>query len=454
MDTQHYLTALRRSWWLVVAGVLVGILLGWGLSRLVTPVYTATSELFISLAQGNNAGELANGGTYTQNQMASYAEVVTAPITLDPVIASLDLRVSATTLASSIAVAIPKETTILQVAASDLSAERAARIANAVAASAGSAIVDLSPRTSAGVRNVTYRVITPAPIPPSPSSPKVLLNTALGLLAGLLASLCFVLLRARFDNRIRHKSDLVDAVDTAVLGSIINTSARGHASSLVLLETPLSAAAEKYRQLRADLQFVAVDRPCAVFVVTSSIPQEGKSTVLANLALALAEAGSRVLVIDADLRRPTIADVFGLEGAAGLSTVLSSRAQLGDVLQHWGDTRLDILTAGTVPPNPSELLIAQPMSDLIEKVVADYDVILIDSPPALSIADAAILAQRADGALVIADATKIRRPQLQHTIASLRSSGAVVLGTVLNRIEDDGSGAAYYHQHETDSEPS
>jgi capsular exopolysaccharide synthesis family protein len=211
-----------------------------------------------------------------------------------------------------------------------------------------------------------------------------------------------------------------------------------------MVDRPQSPAAESYRQLRADLSFVAVDGSHAVFVVTSALPREGKSTLVCNLALAMAEAGVRALVIDADLRRPAIASYFGLEGAAGLTTVLSGRATFTDLVQTWGDSTLDILTAGVLPPNPSELLSARAMATLVEDVADIYDVVLIDSPPALSIADAAILGRLGDGALVVADAAQVRRPQLQQTIQSLQTAGVPVLGAVLNRVPSDKSSDVYY----------
>jgi capsular exopolysaccharide synthesis family protein len=446
METRHYSIALRRWWWIVAVSALVGTSLGWGLSHLVKPSYTATSQVFISLAQGNTAGELANGASYNQQQMASYAELATAPVVLDPVISSLSLPTTSTLLAKAVTVTIPQGTTILQIAVTDPSSVGSAKIANAIAEEVGVAIVDVSPRTTSGAKNVLIRTIAPATPPTSPSAPKTALNTLLGLVGGVLVGLAIVFLRARYDNRIRSRADLVAATDAPVLASVVAGSAKRKSQVRAMLDSPVSAAAESYRQLRADLQFVGVDQQHAIFVVTSALPREGKSTVVCNLALAIAEAGVPVLVIDSDLRRPSVATFFGLEGDAGLTTVLSGRATFADVVQRWGGTTLDVLASGAVPPNPSELLSSQAMVKLVESVGRAYDVVLIDSPPTLTIADAVIVARIADGALVVVDATQARRPHVQQAVGSLRSSGVEVLGTVLNRVRPDRTGDAYYQQ--------
>lgn len=449
METRHYATALRRWWWIVALAALAGMTLGWSLSQLVQPSYTASSQVFVALAQGNTANELANGASYNQQQMASYAQLATAPVVLEPVIDSLGLTVTPVALAKSISVSTPEGTSILEIDVTDASPSGAARIANELATQVGTAIVDVSPRTSTGAKNVIVRTIDPASPPASPSAPKVGLNTLLGLVGGVLLGLAIVLLRAQLDNRIRTRDDLAAAANAPMLASIIAAGGKRQSHPRTMLEAPASVAAESYRQLRADLQFVGVDQEHAVFVVTSALPGEGKSTVASNLALALAEAGVRVLIIDADLRRPSVATFFGIEGAAGLTTVLTGRVAFTDVVQHWPGTSLDILTAGAEPPNPSELLSSQAMNSLVATVGGVYDVVLIDSPPTLGIADAAIVSRASDGAILVVSAAKTRRPQVQAAVSALRGSGATVLGMVLNRARPDRNAGGYYHQSRT-----
>jgi capsular exopolysaccharide synthesis family protein len=259
------------------------------------------------------------------------------------------------------------------------------------------------------------------------------LNTALGGFIGLLVALLFVLLRATFNTRVGHQTDVARLTGVPRLGTIVKR--RGSSPALIMLTSSAGSEAEAYRKLRTDLQFVAVDRTSLALVVTSSVANEGKSTITCNLALAMIESGVRVLLIDADLRKPSVAKLLSLEGAAGLTTVLAGKASFDDVVQRWGDTDLDILTSGVIPPNPSELLSSQGMEALLTRMRKRYDVVLIDTPPSLAVADPAILARLVDGALVIADTSKARVPQLRRTVQMLGMAGASVLGIVLNRVK-------------------
>ncbi|WP_418607348.1 tyrosine-protein kinase family protein [Georgenia sp. SUBG003] len=179
------------------------------------------------------------------------------------------------------------------------------------------------------------------------------------------------------------------------------------------------------------------DRPGSI-VVTSSVPGEGKSTTAINLAVALADSGARVVLVDADLRRPSIADYMGLEGRVGLTTVLIGRAEVADVVQPWRDTSLDVLPSGQIPPNPSELLGSRAMATLLGTLTQSYDMVLIDSPPLLPVTDAAVLSKLAGGALVVAGADRIHKAQLRESLDNLENVDARVLGIVLNKVEQKG----------------
>jgi succinoglycan biosynthesis transport protein ExoP len=169
-------------------------------------------------------------------------------------------------------------------------------------------------------------------------------------------------------------------------------------------------------------------------VISSSIPGEGKSTIAINLAMSLADSGSRVILVDADLRRPSIAEYLGIEGGVGLTTVLIGRAEVEDVVQPLGKTALDLLPAGQIPPNPSELLGSMAMADLLEQLSGSYDMVLLDSPPLLPVTDAVVLSNLAGGALVVVGADRIHRPQLQQSLESLETAGAHLFGIVINKI--------------------
>ena len=179
-------------------------------------------------------------------------------------------------------------------------------------------------------------------------------------------------------------------------------------------------------------------------MVSSSVPAEGKTTAAINLAVSLADAGAKVLLIDADLRRPSVSEYLGLEGRVGLTTVLIGKARVEDVVQKWADTTLDVLPAGQVPPNPSELLGSPAMNALLKATTNSYDMVLIDSPPVLPVTDAAVLGRQVDGALIVAGMDRIHRPQLRDSLESLETAGCTVLGLVINKIARREVGAYVY----------
>jgi capsular exopolysaccharide synthesis family protein len=186
--------------------------------------------------------------------------------------------------------------------------------------------------------------------------------------------------------------------------------------------------------LRTNLQFIDIGSRSKSIVISSSIPGEGKSTIAINLAVSLADAGARVILVDADLRRPSVAEYLGIEGGVGLTTVLIGRAEVGDVVQPLGRTSLDLLPAGQIPPNPSELLGSTAMADLLEQLSTSYDMVLLDSPPLLPVTDAVVLSNLAGGALVVVGVDRIHRPQLQQSLESLETAGAHLFGVVMNKI--------------------
>ncbi|MDQ1576677.1 MAG: tyrosine-protein kinase [Microbacteriaceae bacterium] len=442
MSPHPYLVAFRRYWYIVVVATLVGGLGGWGLSQIATPSYTATASLYFSLNFGGSANDLNQGATYTQSQMLSFAQLAESPLVLAPVIENLNLDLTPQQLADSVTVSTPQNTVVLDVAASHTDAREAALISNAIAASLSRNVELIAPKGATGASTVSVRVIQPAVVPTDQSSPNVRLNIIAGLLLGLIVGALIVVLREVLDTRVHSAGIATSLTGAPLLGSIERE--RKKSKGVVMVNNPLSNVAESYRQLRSNLAYVAIESETLGVVITSSIPGEGKSIIATNLALALSEGDQRVLLIDADLRRPTIARYTGLEGEVGLTTVLVGRARYEDVVQSWGSTGLHVLPSGAVPPNPSELLSSRVMSDLVTRLKAKYDVVVIDTPPMTAVADAAILARLVDGALIVADRTRVHRPQLVQTTDSLAKSGVRVLGVVFNRIAPNKDQPLYY----------
>ena len=182
--------------------------------------------------------------------------------------------------------------------------------------------------------------------------------------------------------------------------------------------------------------------------MTSPLPGEGKSTTIVNLAITLASAGTRVLLIEADLRRPRVADLLGLERTIGLTSVLTSRVSARQAVQPWGDGALDVIASGPLPPNPSELLSSCHMSALLADLRGQYDIILIDSPPLLPVTDAAAIAPETDGAILVCRYKTTTGAQVQAAVAALRAVSAPILGTVFAMVPSAGPRAyAQYNSY-------
>ena len=223
------------------------------------------------------------------------------------------------------------------------------------------------------------------------------------------------------------------------------TSAPAASLKLVTLTEPSSPASEAYRALRTNIHFSSLDNPLKSLLVTSTDPGEGKSTTLANLAVTMAQAGNRVLVIDCDLRRPSQHRVFGLKNTAGLTTMMvETQAMERPPVQETAVPNLSVLSSGPLPPNPSELLGSRRMADVLAQLKAEADILLLDAPPVTAVADAAILASKVDGVLLVVHANKTKRDLARRAKGILQKANANLLGVVLNNVKLDASMYRYY----------
>lgn len=444
MDLQDYLILLRRRWRSILFVALATLAATAAVTFIPTQQYTATTQLFFGVPGGGSVSDLAQGSTFTEQQMASYARVATSPLVLTPVIKELGLKTTPTDLAKTVTATAPLDTVILEIVALDKDPQQAARIANAVGKQVISVVSALVPDRAAGLQSVRATVLAEAQPPTSPSSPRVPLNLAIGLALAVVLGVGIALLRHLLNSKIRSEQDVHALTDSAVLGVVpLDTDTRTQA--VVMHSRPLSARSEAVRRLRANIKFVDLANDVKSLVVTSSILQEGKTVTALNLAVAMSDAGLRVILVDADLRRPSLSAYAGIDsGGVGLTTILIGGADVADVVQPWRDTALHILPAGQVPPNPSELLSSANMSSLITQLSASYDMVLLDSPPLLPVSDALGLSNFADGTLLVVGVDRIRRPQLREALESLSTVDANLLGLVLNKIARRDSKAYVY----------
>ena len=338
----------------------------------------------------------------------------------------------------------PLDTVLIDVRVVDPSPEQAAELADAVAASLVDVVTDLESPATGEPSSVRLSVVEAALVPTDPVSPNAALNALLGLVVGLGLAVGAVVAWDALDTRVRSAEQASEALGAPVLTALQADPDMGE-RWMVSHETGFSSQAEALRRLRTNLQFLDVRSQRRSFVITSSVAGEGKTTVSVNLALTVAAAGMRVVLVDADLRRPRVADYLRTEGSVGLTTVLIGRAEVRDVLQVWGPHgSVDFIASGEIPPNPSELLGSAEMERLIRSLEAEYDVVLIDSPPSLPVTDPSILAAMCAGAIVVVSAGIARRDQLGVVKQSLEAAGATLLGVVANRLKASGSSYGGY----------
>ena len=297
-----------------------------------------------------------------------------------------------------------------------------------------------------GVNSI--RVVEPATLPTVPIGPNKGMTILLAAAIGLLLALGAAFLLDYLDDTIKTPDDVQTATHLATLGAIARIEGETIADKLVTVSHPKSPNAEAFRILRTNLLFSAVDHPPHTMLVTSSSPSEGKSTTLANLGVVMAQQGQRVVLVDSDLRRPTLHRLFQLPNQAGLTNaLLHEHPTAATFMQPTKIDNLSVLTSGPLPPNPAELLGSARFGELLRDLQLHADVILLDSPPALAVTDAPVLARQVDGVLLIVDAGVTCRQLAANAQETLSKVGAKVLGVALNRLKPKTSGYYYYHYY-------
>jgi capsular exopolysaccharide synthesis family protein len=296
------------------------------------------------------------------------------------------------------------------------------------------------------VDQVGPTVVNAAVVPTSPASPKPTRNALLGLLVGLVLGVGLAFLFERLDDGINSREAAERASEgrpvIALIPMVDSWKAKG-SHHVAIIEDSTSSVAEAYRTLRTSVQFLSIDEPKRVIGVTSSIPSEGKTTAVANLAVSFARAGQQVIVVSCDLRRPRIHEFFGMDNHVGLTSVLVGDVALADAVQDVPtEALLRILPSGPVPPNPAEILSLDRVREVVEALSQNADVVLLDCPPVLPVTDALLLSRLVDGMLVLASTKSTSIRDLHRTFELLQQVQAPVLGTILNRVPVDG-GYAY-----------
>jgi capsular exopolysaccharide synthesis family protein len=450
VEIRDYVRVLRRSWSLVLVCVVLGGLLAAAATWRATKVYAASVTMMVSSSsdQADGAASAYQASLLSQLRVKSYAELIASDRVAAAVIRRLGLPEDPDSLRGRLDAQAVPDTVLLRATVQDPDPGRAQQIADAVGDVFSQAIERIEQPVEGKPPTVHVHVWERAKLPTGPVSPRPTRNLALGVLLGLLASIAVALLRHRLDTSIAGEEDAGAVSGIPALASIV-FDPEAASRPLLVQVSPHAPRAESFRQLRTNLQFVDIDAGPRVILVTSPVPAEGKTTTSLNLAITLARSGARVCLLEGDLRRPCFAGYLGVESAAGLTSVLIGAADLDDVLQPWGegrvgDGRIEVLPSGQVPPNPSELLGSRGMADIIDTLSARFDMVLIDAPPLLPVTDAAVLAARVDGTLLVVRIGRTRREQLRRAVEALRVVDARMIGTVLNMVPAKGATAYHY----------
>lgn len=385
------------------------------------------------------------GNRLSQERVVSYAELLMGETLAQRAIDKLGLSMSAQDLLANIDASVKPDTVLIDVEVLDSSAVRARDIANTLSDEFVTLVRELeTPPETGAPPDARVVVEQRASIPNDPVVPKTARNIAAGLGLGLMLGVALAVLRDTLDNTVKTREALEGIAGVGLVGSIPLDKARRNRAAIAY-ETDNSATAEAFRKLRTNLQFLDVDNPPRVIVLTSSMPSEGKSTTAINIALSLAEGDHNVVLVDGDMRRPALAKYLDLVGTVGFSTVLSGGASLREALQKTRYPGLSVLTSGSIPPNPSELLGSQAARKLLGELNSQFDYVIVDSTPLLAVTDAAILAAGADAVLIMTRHGQTKREQLAHAVGSLQSVGAPLRGVVFTMVPTRGRSAYSYN---------
>jgi succinoglycan biosynthesis transport protein ExoP len=509
VELKQYLLLARKWWWLLALCALLGAGAAYIVSVRMTPTYEASTLLMIG-----GSVDVVNpttGEMQTSEKLAqTYAELIKTRPVIEATMAALGLPA-----APKVTVSLVRNTQLMRITVADSDPQRAAATADELAnqlilqspsapqrdeqayrefvreqlkdleqeiTALGKAIVSASEagdREAAlryqevlSARRTTYssllgyikdssinyiRVIEPARVPSVPVRPKVQQNTLLAGVVGLMLAAGAAFLIEYLDDTVKSQDDVEQVLSLPTLGVIAQISSNGTAPEKVVEEHPKSAFAEAYRMLRTNLRYsLPSGANRRVFLVTSVGPGEGKTTTVTNLGLVMAQAGQRVIVVDADLRRPSLHKILGCANEVGLSSLLVGEVNaLEQALQPTDEANLLVLPAGPIPPNAAELLSSPRMAELVEELAARADVVLLDSPPVLAVTDASILATLASGTIMVVEVGQTHLEACLQGIEALKKVDARILGVVLNRLNLRRRGYYgnyyYYYYYRRDS---
>ena len=444
MDLRTYLAAIRKSWLLIVIGTVLGTVAGALLYLATPPTYATTIDFYVSTPSEDGSNP-QSAGQFAEARVNSYIVLLSSEQMAKRIIDNTGLDLTPQQVASKVEASTELNTVIVTATITDGSPQRSLQVAQGLAESFPKLVDELD---NQGRDNaiVVIHVVSGPTLQANPISPDLKIYLGLGLAAGLVLGLVIAILREVLDNSVRSVDSAQRLVGAPVIGTI-PFDADTRRSPLIVGDEATSLRSEAYRQLRTNLQFINAARSANTIMVTSAVPLEGKSTTAVNLALTFVEFGERVLLIDADLRRPALSQLLGLSEEVGLTNVLAGQIELAEVIQPWGAGGLSLLASGSAPPNPSELLGSSRMAELITRVQGQYDKIVIDTPPVLPVTDAAVASAYAEAVVFVVRHGRTSRAQVANAAATLENVDARVIGSVLNMKKSSRAERRRYGHH-------
>jgi non-specific protein-tyrosine kinase len=415
---------------------------------------------FYVSAQTNNSDPISayQGDLLSQQEVQSFAELLHGPMLVQAVVTDLGLRAAPGAIAAEISTRPVPQTVLLTATVTDPSPRRAWLIAGSIGIQFTRMVANLEQPPGGGTPPVSVEVVAAPQLSAKPVSPDPFRNISIGLGLGLLVGIALAAAVRSLDSTIKSSEELVALTGGKPALGAIPFDPAVKQRPLVVDEDPFRPRVEAYRKVRTNLQFVDIDQPRKVLLFTSPLPEEGKSSSACNLAIMLAQSGRRVILIEADLRRPRAVSYLGLPGAVGLTDVLLGRCTEHEAIQIWGDGLFAVLASGSLPPNPGDLLASQQARQLIARLRERFDTVLIDAPPLLPFADAASIAPCSDGAILMVRHSRTRTEHVRRAVEALKAVDVPILGSLLTmapRATHPEYGYGYrYYRPSGDSPPS
>ncbi|MCS6880188.1 MAG: polysaccharide biosynthesis tyrosine autokinase [Oscillochloridaceae bacterium] len=426
MEFKAFANLLWRWAWLIALISLLSGALAYVVSLQITPTYESRTTVTVTR---RSAPDSEIWGV-NERPIATYMELLRKRPVLESVIARLQLNTTPEALERRVRVSLTRNTPLIVLTVRDSDPERAAAIANEIVN-----LVAQQGRELLG-NDVTFSrynlyVVEPALPATRPASPRIPLNVAVFMVVGAMLAAGGILLREYFDDRVRSANQITRLTGARTLVTVPPQAAGP--DKPVVLRDALSPVAETYRRLRVHIEHAAKQRPIHTLLVTSAADGEGKSTTLANLAVVLAESGKRVILVDTDLRKPTLHTIFQQPNTRGVTTALySDAASLASHLTPTGVTNLDLLPSGPLPANPAEVIGSSQMASLVERLKRHADIVLFDSPALLAVADPITLARLCDATVLVVRSGRLRSDALVSALDQLAQFEIEPLGVVLN----------------------